>query len=94
MFNKLIDNLHKRRLEKIKREQAIHDAEMERRYRTINEAKADMLQKPCPLNNMEACIDTCVHFKNGYIKNHVVFHEASTDMWEETILPKCRLWRD
>lgn len=53
--------------------------------------KAEMLEKPCPVNDGEKCSDKCVHFSNGY-----AFYMPSLHLNMPGYLhkewPKCRLW--
>ena len=51
--------------------------------------KKEMLSKPCPINNMNSCVETCVHFRKGYVYSPDPFN----GIWPYKRSPKCKLWK-
>jgi len=64
----------------------------ERKEQALLTAKQNMLSKPCAINDMNKCIEECVHFQNGYLYHFPDL--IGGPMMELIEYPKCKMWRE
>ena len=57
----------------------------------LAEQKAEMLQKPCPFLGMHNCLDSCVHFSEGFL-SPMPSLRGSGEIYFMATRPKCKLW--
>jgi len=56
----------------------------------LDAANKEILSKPCPINNMELCKNSCVHFEKGFVAKWGVLVEGRASFFAKP--PRCKLW--
>lgn len=81
----------KRRQARQEEENQIQKNRLALALQEMEEAKAEMFKKPCPMTDGGTCFEACVHFKDGHV-DWLPSLAPGSPPFLLRLWPRCRLW--